>query len=472
VDRTDDDATATACTSAPNDCSLRGAIIAANAHPGPDIINLPAGTYGLTLTGISEDAAATGDLDITDTSGELTLVGAGADTTIISANQIDRVFHVMGNVTATFSGMTITGGLADGYGGGVYNLGTLALSSCTLSNNSAQVNGGGLTNGGTATLTNCTLRNNSAQGGGGGIANWNTLTVGDSTLSGNVGSGGGGGIYNCGHGAVTVVNTTLNGNSTDYEGGAIAHCSNFPDSMLTLTNSTLTNNSAQEGGGITTGATLKLQNCTLSGNSATNGRSGGIYNSGPGTATLAMTILADSTGSNCETSSFGKTVSGDYNLDTDGSCGLSGAHDMSGLAANLAPLGNYGGSTQTHAPCTGKEQPDASCSARSPAIDAGDNSDCPTTDQRGLPRPADGNGDGVAVCDIGAYEAVFSVLDVDMNGHADVATDIVYIARCMLRLTPVPSSFRSIDPTIPSDALIGARINALLQPWPPCFTGA
>ena len=45
VDRTDDDATATACTSAPNDCSLRGAIIAANANPGPDTINLPARTY-------------------------------------------------------------------------------------------------------------------------------------------------------------------------------------------------------------------------------------------------------------------------------------------------------------------------------------------------------------------------------------------------------------------------------------------
>ena len=42
VDRTDDDATATACTAAPNDCSLRGAIIAANALAGSDAITLPA----------------------------------------------------------------------------------------------------------------------------------------------------------------------------------------------------------------------------------------------------------------------------------------------------------------------------------------------------------------------------------------------------------------------------------------------
>src|SRR3954468_21737047 len=66
VDRTDDDATKTACTVAANDCSLRGAIIKANGHGGADVINLPSGTYTLTVAGTGEDAAATGDLDITD----------------------------------------------------------------------------------------------------------------------------------------------------------------------------------------------------------------------------------------------------------------------------------------------------------------------------------------------------------------------------------------------------------------------
>jgi hypothetical protein len=90
VDRTDDTAAATACTAAANDCSLRGAIIAANANPGADTINLPAGTYALSILGAGEDNAATGDLDIRD---DLTILGAGAATTTVDGSGIDRVFH-------------------------------------------------------------------------------------------------------------------------------------------------------------------------------------------------------------------------------------------------------------------------------------------------------------------------------------------------------------------------------------------
>src|SRR5512135_2739983 len=75
VDRTDDASPpATACTAAPNDCSLRGAVIAANQHVGADVINVPAGTYTLAIAGAGEDQAASGDLDITD---DLSIVGAG-----------------------------------------------------------------------------------------------------------------------------------------------------------------------------------------------------------------------------------------------------------------------------------------------------------------------------------------------------------------------------------------------------------
>src|ERR671930_1669239 len=92
VDRTDDTAAASACTAAPNDCSLRGAVIAANADVSADpvIINLqPATTYNLTLTNATqENAAATGDLDITTTLHSVTIAGGGSsgpNATIIDA---------------------------------------------------------------------------------------------------------------------------------------------------------------------------------------------------------------------------------------------------------------------------------------------------------------------------------------------------------------------------------------------------
>ena len=53
------------------------------------------------------------------------------------------------------------------------------------------------------------------------------------------------------------------------------------------------------------------------------------------------------------------------------------------------------------------------------------------------------------------------LLDVDANGTVEVATDVVYIARHLLGLTPVPPSFRVVDPTIPPDAAIAGKIDAL-----------
>ena len=73
--------------------SLRDAISQANANPGPDTINVPAGTYTLTIAGASEDVNATGDLDVT---GPTTIIGAGSGSTIIDANGIDRVMDLQG----------------------------------------------------------------------------------------------------------------------------------------------------------------------------------------------------------------------------------------------------------------------------------------------------------------------------------------------------------------------------------------
>ncbi len=110
-------------------CTLRAAIQASNANSGTDTISLPAGVYTLTIAGRNEDAAATGDLDITDA---VTVTGAGAGSAIIDGNGIDRVFDVFASGTTTISGVTIrngnpgaaTGGgiLAGGVGNNVVSL--------------------------------------------------------------------------------------------------------------------------------------------------------------------------------------------------------------------------------------------------------------------------------------------------------------------------------------------------------------
>src|ERR1700752_5052481 len=86
------------------DCSLREAIIAANATPGADSISLPAAVYTLSLGGVAEDAAATGDLDIT---GTLTITGTGAATSIIdgggSGGAGDTVFHILAGALVEIS---------------------------------------------------------------------------------------------------------------------------------------------------------------------------------------------------------------------------------------------------------------------------------------------------------------------------------------------------------------------------------
>ena len=65
-----------------------------------------------------------------------------------------------------------------------------------------------------------------------------------------------------------------------------------------------------------------------------------------------------------------------------------------------------------------------------------------------------------------AIDALGGLLDVDLNGKVEVATDIVYIARCILGLPAVPSSFRLLDPSIPSDEDICGRAEALCPAIP------
>ncbi|MEW5989035.1 MAG: choice-of-anchor Q domain-containing protein, partial [Chloroflexota bacterium] len=330
------------CATAAGECTLRAAVQEANALAGADAITLPAGVIELTIEGTGEDAAATGDLDLTD---DVSLTGAGLAQTLIrwsSSVARDRVLHIPGPATVTVAGVSIGGGRADngggiynagtlilvhsrlrqnrsGYGGGVYNLGTLTLDHSRLTTNTAgSGDGGGIHNGGTVTISNSTLSGNSAEYSGGGIFNLSTLTVSNVILAGNTADhSGGGGIYNIGTvtisnstlssnsaftasgglgggiyngGTVTISNSTLSGNS-GASGGGIYN----DDGMLTITNSTLSGNSADDGGGILNiWGTATVSHSTLSGNSATGyyGDGGGIYISYGGTLTVSYSTLS------------------------------------------------------------------------------------------------------------------------------------------------------------------------------------
>ena len=223
--------------------------------------------------------------------------------------------------------------------------------------------------GATASLSDLKITHGLASDGG-GINNSGTLSVTNSTLSNNRADNNGGGILN--GGTLTVMSSTLSNNSSGYFGGGGI----LNNGILTVTNSTLSNNSASYyGGGIVNFATLTMTNSTLSNNSG-NATGGGLFNAGGSTATLNNNIVANSN-SGDDIVNEG-TLSGSNNLIEVGS-GLSGLSGTLTSDPLLGPLQDNGGPTFTHGLFPG-----------SPAINAGNNSlaldvngNPLTTDQRG-----------------------------------------------------------------------------------------
>ncbi|MFN2234535.1 MAG: choice-of-anchor Q domain-containing protein [Anaerolineales bacterium] len=460
-------------------CSLREAVIAANTDSpfndcpggsGADTINFSpslssTAIFTLTLTGANEDSALTGDLDIL---GSLTINGNGSNYTIFDGNKTDRIFDIRPGAHVTISGVTVRNGsltnsnegsgirvmgsftftdstITSNQGGGIFNNGgEMVLTTIDITNNTGgyglsnqnqahlTYNGGlieGNQGGGiynytsTVTLANLFINNNSGSGVTNTGATISHLTIDDSTISNNSTAQNGGGILNSGVGAIASITTTsIRSNSASVAGGGA-----FNNGIMSISNSTLSQNQARTGGGIDHyGGNLSLINDTLSGNSVLD-NGGGLYNraaavltnltinantaNGAGTggnifndtASLSVknTIVADSDiDGNCFNSD-GFINSLGNNLESADTCGFNAAGDFVNTQPMLGPLQNNGGQTDTEALLAG-----------SPAINAGTNTDCPSTDQRGVNRPQ-----GIT-CDIGAYELV------DGN-QADIAITVV-----------------------------------------------
>ena len=376
-------------------CTLRAAIMEANALAGADTIIVPFGAHiMLTRAGRNEDAGATGDLDIT---GPLFLstpaiMGPGWRATI-DANGIDRVFDIrQGAGDVTLQGLVITNGSANdattNWGGGIRALGNGTPS--TLSVMYSEIVGNAANAGGGIQVSTDDAR---------------ALYVYASSLHGNV-------ITDLGYSNVegTAIKDTDHASATN--------------AMVIIDSSSIYNNLALGGGGYPAAVSLRspnvIENSTFSGNTPS-----GLYvysassslihvtitgsqigyhfsaNSTDSSSALSNTIIAGNTVSDCQFSgsySYGAT----YSLDSDGSCSLAwGAGNLSNTDPRLKPLAIRYGLTPVHDLLPG-----------SPAIDHGDpqmassGGTCLAQDQDGSPRPQDGDGVGGARCDMGAVESV------------------------------------------------------------------
>jgi len=251
-----------------------------------------------------------------------------------------------------------------GYAGGIKNnRSNPQITNATFSRNTARYSGGGILNNySDSMITNSTFIENTAGDGGGGISiNRSSPTIKNCTFTGNIAREGGG-ISACEYSSPILTNVTIFENSASRFGGGIYIRFN---SNPILTNVTIFENSASEDGG---GVHIEESHPTIINSIVWSDiTSEQIY--------ISSSSSANVTYSDIQTEYI---FPGDGNIKQDPLLGY---------------LADNGGYTQTHALLAG-----------SPAIDAGDPNNCTETDQRDYLRPIDGDDDGSAICDMGAFE--------------------------------------------------------------------
>ncbi|HEX5690889.1 MAG TPA: choice-of-anchor Q domain-containing protein, partial [Roseiflexaceae bacterium] len=388
-------------------CTLRAAIQEANALPGC----VP---HTITISGSGTIDLATG---LPDLNANMTINGPGAGSLTVRRSTAGgtpdfTVVTIASGRTVTLNGLTISNG-KNTIGAGVRNNGILTIESCAITGNTAYNLATGF----------------SALSRGGGIfqsGGGSSLTLLNSTVSGN-----------------QSIAETTDANAADAQGGGIQRSSG----AITITNSTISGNTAQSitpngttgtarGGGfyLSSSGTLTVTNATISNNSAIGGdtanEGGGVFRdaAATGAANFKNTIIA---GNNAATGpdTYGTMVSQGFNLigKADGGAGFTDGvyNDLVGSLASprnalLAVLGNYGGTTLTHALLPG-----------SPAINAGTATGAPATDQRGTARPQQ------SLVDIGAFESQGFTLAVTSGSGQTATVNTSFTNPLIVTVTPV-----------------------------------
>jgi hypothetical protein len=408
------------------DGSLRYCLMQANQSSGNTILFQP----GLGMITLSNGLPSIAQ--------SMTIVGPGPNDLIVNnVEGFGNVFRINAGATVSLSGLTIFGGDAPTFGGGILNAGTLTVINCTIADNTAELSGGGIFNDeGVLTINDSTITDNTSMGFGGGIeSDFGTLTVNNCTISNNTGAGGGGIRAN---------------------GGTAA-----------ISNSTIANNTFGSGIDSINGCSLVLHDTIDAGNSV-NGPNGGATESdftgtvsdslviGSVTYSEGFNLIGDGTGS----TGFTNGINGDQ-------VGTSG----SPVNAELGPLQDNGGPTPTMALLSG-----------STAINAGDPklAGLPEFDQRGpgFARVVAGR------LDIGAYESLFQPIPANMTpiagGNQNCPVGLPYGARLQTLVTDsagnpvanVPVTFTAPigGASGTFDALATVPTNALGFATAPAFT--
>lgn len=391
------------CSTGAGSCTLRAAVQEANALAGKDTINIPAGTYTVS-----------GRVQVQDS---VDLFGVDAATTIVSGGSAHPLFQVMQSGTGAHPLVSIHRmTLRDGYGGlgergvALYNMpgATTKLWDSIVRDNESNIYGGGISNYGYLYIIRSEIRNNRLPEGGGGVTsagggifNAGTLEIACSAVTENFATRGGG--INNNNGILKIKESTISSNRALGGGGGIR---NVGDSRLYIASTTVTLNRGNEGGqneprktgaGVQTlaPATVWIGGSILAGNIDNRSRfdplfSPDCFSDNPGNIVSMRSNLFGVVNSQCP---FRDSITG-----TTTSFDLKGT-DTVPLDPKLDPIPSSAGSIRVHA-----------LQVASPAIDgntATPNSgifSCDAIDQRGSARPTDGDGNGQAACDIGAFE--------------------------------------------------------------------